>query len=175
MGEACNLIPSRSSGWSSRVLPLQHVKTQLDAWHIVQTDNGPFEAKASHAVEVIRSHCHLLLSNVIGVGSIPPPLNEALHQGITRRHLWKKTNDRLEDCLLDVGPVFRDKKVAPLHYLVGAPLTSIRGWWLQTKKKEMKLDSWFEHNLGKMMFWCKDEDKKKDIVIFGCKNDKKVC
>ena len=81
----------------------------------------PLEAKASHAVEVIRSHCHLLLSNVIGVGSIPPPLNEALHQGITRRHLWKKTNDRFEACLPDLGSSFGDE-VIPLHHLIGDPL-----------------------------------------------------
>ena len=62
-----------------------------------------------------------------GVGSIPPPFNEALHQGKTRKLLQKKTNDRLEARLLDVGLVFRDKKVVPFHHLVGAPSTSIRG------------------------------------------------
>ena len=62
----------------SGVLPPQHVETQLDARHADQIDDGPFEAKASHVVEVIGSHYHLPLSNMKGVGSIPSPLNEAL-------------------------------------------------------------------------------------------------
>ena len=43
-----------------RVLLPQHIKTQLDAQHAVQINDGPFEAKACHMVEVIRSHRHLL-------------------------------------------------------------------------------------------------------------------
>ena len=62
-----------------------------------------------------------------GVGSIPLPFNEALHQRSASKLLQKKTNDRLEAHLPDVGPGFRDKEVVPLHHLVGAPLTSIRG------------------------------------------------
>ena len=111
----------------SGVLPPQHVETQLDAQHAIQTDDGPFKAKVGHVVEVVRSHRHLLLSNLKGVGSIPPPLNEALHQGSTQRLLREKTNDRLEARLLDVGPGFKDKKVVPFHHLVGASSTSIRG------------------------------------------------
>ena len=65
----------------SGVLPPQHVKTQLDAWHTIQIDDGTFEAKAGHVVKVVRSHCHLSLNNMKGVGSILPPLNEALQQG----------------------------------------------------------------------------------------------
>ena len=65
------------------MLPPQHVETQLDARHTVQTDDGPFKAKASHVVKVVGSHRHLPLSNMKGVGSIPPHLNEALHQGST--------------------------------------------------------------------------------------------
>ena len=68
---------------------------------------------ASHAVEVVKSHRHLPLNNVKGVGSIPPPFNEALHQGSTHKLLRKKTNDRLEDRLPDIGLVFMDKKVVP--------------------------------------------------------------
>ena len=73
-----------------------------------------------------------------GVGSIPPPLNEALHQGSTRRLLRKKTNDRLKACLPDIAPSFRDKKVVPLHHFISASPTNIRGWWLQKKKKKEK-------------------------------------
>ena len=111
----------------SGVLPPQHVKAQLDARHIIQTDDGPFEAKASHTVKVIRSHRHLSLGNMKGVGSAPPPLNEALHQGSTHRLLWKKTANRLEACLLHIASGFRDKKFEPLHHLIGASPTSIRG------------------------------------------------
>ena len=85
----------------SGVLPPQHVKTQLDTWHTFQTDDSPFEAKASHAVEVLGSHRQLPLSNMKGVGSIPPPLNEALHQGSAHRALWKKANDVLKAHFLD--------------------------------------------------------------------------
>ena len=77
-------------------------------------------------VEVIRSHNHLPLNNVKGVGSIPPPLNEAMHRGSTHILFQKKTNDRLEAHLPDVGLCFRDKKVAPLYHLVNASPTNIR-------------------------------------------------
>ena len=72
----------------SRVLPLQHVKTQLDAQHAIQINDGPFKAKASHAVEVIGSHRHLPLSNMEGMSSIPPPLDEVLLQSSTFRLFW---------------------------------------------------------------------------------------
>ena len=45
----------------------------------------PLETKAGHRVEVIGSYRHLPLGDMKGVGSVPPPLNEALHQGGTRR------------------------------------------------------------------------------------------
>ena len=48
----------------------QHVETQLDARYTVQVDDGPFEAKTNHAVEVVGSHHHLPLRNIKGVGSI---------------------------------------------------------------------------------------------------------
>ena len=62
-----------------RVLPPQHVKSQIDAWHSIQVDDGPFEAKTSHVVEVVGSNNHLPFNNMKAVSSIPPPLNEALH------------------------------------------------------------------------------------------------
>ena len=122
----------------SGVLPPQHVETQLDARHTIQVDDGPFEVKTVHAVEVIGSHRHLSLSNMKGVGSIPPPLNEALHQGSTYEFLQKKANDGLEARFPDVGLGFKDKKVVPLYHLISASLTSIRGWWLQKKEKKKK-------------------------------------
>ena len=78
-------------------------------------------------VKVIGSHHHLSLSNIKGVGSVLPPLNEALRQGSTRKLLQKRTDDRLEAVLLDIAPGFKDKKVEPFHYLIGASPTSIRG------------------------------------------------
>ena len=78
-------------------------------------------------VEVVGSHRHLPLSDVKGVGSVPPPLNEALHQGGTRGLLYKETNNRLEARLLDANPSFKGKQVELLHHLIGAFLTSIRG------------------------------------------------
>ena len=78
-------------------------------------------------VEVVGSHRHLLLSDMKGVSSIPPPLNEAQHQGSPCRLLQKKANDRLKARLLNVGPSFEDKNVVPLHQLVSAPPTNIRG------------------------------------------------
>jgi len=77
---------------------------------------------------VIGSHRHLLLGNMNGVGSVPPPFNEALRQGSTCKLLWKKTDDRLEAYLLDIASGFGDKKVEPLHHLIGASPTCIRGW-----------------------------------------------
>ena len=79
----------------SGVLPPQHVKTQLDAQYVIQVNDGPFEAKADHAVEVIGSHCHLPLSNMKCMSSIPPSLDEALHQSSTCGPFWKEADDRL--------------------------------------------------------------------------------
>ena len=111
----------------SGMLPPKHVETQLDAQRAIQTNYGPFEAKANHVVKVVWSHRHLSLSNMKGVASIPPPLNMALHQGSARRLLQKKTNDRLKARLWDIAPSFRDKKIIPLHHLISASPTNIRG------------------------------------------------
>ena len=122
----------------SGVLPPQHVKTQLDAWHTVQIDDGTFEAKAGHVVKVVQSHCHLSLNNMKGVGSILSPFNEALQQGSTHKLLWKKTNDRLEACLSDIALDFGDMKIVPLHHFISASPTSIRGRWLPKKKDDIR-------------------------------------
>ena len=77
--------------------------------------------------KVVRSHYHLSLNNMKGVGSILSPLNEALQQGSTHKLLWKKTNDRLEACLSDIALDFGDMKIVPLHHFISASPTSIRG------------------------------------------------
>ena len=79
-----------------RVLPPQHIKTQLDAWHAIQINDGPFETKADHVVEVIGNHCYLLLNNMEDISSIPPPLDKALHQSSTYKLFRQKAKDRLE-------------------------------------------------------------------------------
>ena len=53
-----------------------------------------------------------------GVGSVPPPLNKALHQGGIRRILRKKTDDRLQAHLPDVAPGFEGKQVDSTTLLV---------------------------------------------------------
>ena len=63
----------------SGVLPPQHVNAQLDTRHAIQTDDGPLKTKASHVVKFVGSHHYLPLGDMIGVGSVPPPFNEALH------------------------------------------------------------------------------------------------
>ena len=118
MGEACNSTPIQNSRWSQWSTSSQHVETQLDAWHIIQVDDGPFEAKADHAVEVIRSHYYLPLSNMKGVSSIPPPLNKALNQGSTYGPFQKKANDKLKARFPDKGPDFRKKNIVPLHHWI---------------------------------------------------------
>ena len=43
------------------------------------------------------------------------------------RHLRKKSYDRLKAHLLNIASSFKDKKVVPLHHLVSASSTNIRG------------------------------------------------
>ena len=62
-----------------------------------------------------------------GVGSIPPPFNEALHQGSIRRLLQKNVNDRLEARLPNIGLGFEDEKVVLFYHLSNASPTSIKG------------------------------------------------
>ena len=61
-----------------------------------------------------------------GVGSISPPLNEALHQDSTHRLLQKKTDDRLKACLLNIALGFEDKNVELFHHLISASPARIR-------------------------------------------------
>ena len=62
-----------------------------------------------------------------GVGSVPPPFNEALYQGGTRGLFWKKVDDKLKARLLDIAFSFGGEQVEPLHYLIGASPTNRRG------------------------------------------------
>jgi len=81
MEETCNPTPSRSSGWSqwSTSSPTCQCLAAHPTHH--PSNDGPLEAKVDHVVEVIGSHRNLPISDMKGVGSVPPPLNEALHQG----------------------------------------------------------------------------------------------
>jgi len=99
----------------------------LDAQHVVQTNDGPFEAMAGHAVEVISSHPHLPLSNVEGMSSIPPLLDDTLYQGGTCGPFQQKAKDKLKARFINVSPRFENEEVIPLHHLVGTSSTSIRG------------------------------------------------
>ena len=62
-----------------------------------------------------------------GVGSVPPPLDEELHQGSTHKLLQKEIDDRLKTSLPNIASGFGGEQVEPLHYLIGASPTSIRG------------------------------------------------
>ena len=55
-----------------------------------------------------------------GVGSVPPPFNEALRKGGTYRLFQKKTNDRLKARLSDITPGFGGKllRLVPLNPIV---------------------------------------------------------
>ena len=99
----------------------------LPPQHAVQVNDGPLKAKADHTVEVIGNHCYLTLSNMKGVSSIPPPLDETLHHGSTCRPFQKKANDRHKARFPDISPSLKNEKVIPLHHLVNASPTSIRG------------------------------------------------
>ena len=110
------------------VLSPQHVDAQLHAWHIIQTNDGPLKTKVGQAKEVIGSHRHLLLRDMKGVGSVPPPLKKALHQGSTHGLFLKKVNDGLIAHLPDIASCFGGEQFELLHYLIGASPTSIREW-----------------------------------------------
>ena len=84
----------------------------------MQVSQGPRPRREFHElympisqtmVKVIRSHRHLLLGDMKGMGSVPPPLNEALCQGSTRSLFRKKNDDKLKAHLIDITPGFVDK------------------------------------------------------------------
>ena len=103
-----------------------------------------------------------------GVSSIPPLFDEALHQSSTCGPFQKKANDRLKACFPDISPSLKNEKVVPLHPLIGASPTSIRGWGLQRKK--MTLDSWFKR---KWCFQSKNKDEKEDVRCSDAKMTKR--
>ena len=53
----------------------------------LQVYESPIAPKAGHAVEVMGSHNHLPINNVEGVGNVPLPLSQSLHQNGTVRPL----------------------------------------------------------------------------------------
>ena len=87
----------------SSIPPPQQVRTQPNTRLILETDRDSIKPYASHAVEVIRSDGHLPASNVEGVGSIPPPLNQGLCQDSTGRPLEHQTDDWLETHNIDIA------------------------------------------------------------------------
>lgn len=79
-----------------RVPPPKQLYAQLHARLSVKINERPITSKASHPVKIIVSYQHLLASNMGGVGSVPPPLSQALHQDGTRNGLWQQTDDGLK-------------------------------------------------------------------------------
>ena len=57
------------------ITPPEQGYAQLSARLTLQVHESPIAPKAGHAVEVMRNHNHLPISNVEGVSSVPPPLN----------------------------------------------------------------------------------------------------
>lgn len=61
-----------------------------------QFDECSIAPKAKHPVKVIRSHRHLLVSNVEGVDCVPLPLSQALHQNGAGKALQQQAGDGLK-------------------------------------------------------------------------------
>ena len=59
--------------------PPEQIYTQLNAQLSLQVYESPITPETGHAVEVMGSHSHFPISNVEGVGSVPPPFNQILH------------------------------------------------------------------------------------------------
>ena len=66
----------------------REIYAQMHAWLALKVDKRPITLKVSHLVEIMGSHGYLSISNVEGVGSVPPPFSQALHQDGTSRGLW---------------------------------------------------------------------------------------
>ena len=62
------------------VPPPQQIYNQLYTRLTFQINDRPITSKVGHLMEIMRSHCHLPISNVKGVGSLPPPFSQGLHQ-----------------------------------------------------------------------------------------------
>lgn len=58
---------------------LKQVYAHLNARLALQVFESPIAPKTGHAVEVVRSHSHLPISNVECVGSVLRPLSQGLH------------------------------------------------------------------------------------------------
>jgi len=69
------------------VPPPKQVYAKLSARLTLQVCESPIAPKAGHAVEVIGTHSYLPINNVEGVGSVPLPLSQSLHQNGTSRTL----------------------------------------------------------------------------------------
>lgn len=69
----------------NQVPPPEQFYAQLHVWLTLKIDERPIALKASHLVEIMGSQCHLPISNMEGVVSVPPDLSQALHQDGTSR------------------------------------------------------------------------------------------
>ena len=81
---------------------------------------------------------HLPANNVEGVGSVPPPLSQGLHQDSTGRPLRHQTDNRLKTRSTDMAPSLLSKDVVPHQDLAGTPLPE---YGAETCKKRMELNS----------------------------------
>ena len=77
---------------SSIPLP-KKIHAQLDALLTLQIYKCPITPKAGHVVEVMGSHRQLPISNKEGVGSVPLPFSQGLHQNGASRSLWQQAAD----------------------------------------------------------------------------------
>ena len=61
----------------------QQLYAQLHTRLALQINDYLIISKADHPMEVVGSHCHLLISNVKVMGSVPPPFCQRLHLNST--------------------------------------------------------------------------------------------
>ena len=96
MGEACNPSQCHNNRLYLSSTSSQAILCPATRSMYPQVDERPIIRKAVHSVKVMRSHCLLPISNMKGVGSIPPPLCQGLHQNGAGCGLQQQTDDRLK-------------------------------------------------------------------------------
>ena len=81
------------------------------------------------------SHCHLLIGDVKGVRSVPPPLDQCLYQDYIGRTLRNQVNDRLKTSVTYQGLRVVRQGPVPRRDATGATSTYERGQDLQKDEK----------------------------------------
>ena len=76
-------------------------------------------------MEVVGSDNHILVSNMEGVASVPPPLGYGLCQKNTGRPLRHQKDDKLKACSTDVVPSLLVKDIVPYQYPASTSPTKI--------------------------------------------------